>query len=299
MRAVGLAARAGAILGGFGFLWLAFFAVVRPLYLSWGADSALQNAYLPGDRLLWQGAERETRAIAIDAPANAVWPWVAQIGQDRGGFYSYEVLENLAGCEMKNLDYLVPALQRWEPDDKLWMYPKEKLGGLGNAPLAVYEPGHALVFYTRRTGTAPTDSPDGTWTFVVQPIDGANSRLVTRARARGSLSLLGAAFNRGIFEPVHFVMERKMMEGIKARAEGRPISKLADDANVVLWIVTFAAFITSAILALAGRQARRRTVTFIAAGALFELLTLVQPSLWVGIPLVIALCLAVWLPRRS
>ena len=299
MRAAGLGVRAGAILAAFGFLWLGFFAIVRPWYLSWGADSTLQNAYLPGDRLLWQGAGRETRAIAIQAPAAAVWPWVAQIGQDRGGFYSYEVLENLAGCEMKNLDYLVPALQRWEPDAKLWMYPKEKLGGLGNAPLAVYEPGHALVFYTRRTGTAPTDPPDGTWAFVVQPIDGASSRLVTRARARGSLSLLGLAFNRGIFEPVHFVMERKMMEGIRARAEDRRVSKAADDANVALWVITFAAFMASAGLALAGRQWRRRTTTFMAAGALFELLTLAQPSLWVGIPLVSALCLAVWLPHRS
>jgi hypothetical protein len=296
---IGWGARAGVVLAGFVSLLLGFFAVVRPWYLSWGADRALQDAYLPGDRLLWQGAARETRALVIHAPADAVWPWVAQLGQNRAGFYSYQILQNLAGSEMRNLDTLVPALQRWEPDDKLWMYPPEKLGGLGNAPLAIHEPGHALVFYTRRTGTAPADPPDGTWAFLVQPIDPATCRLVTRARARGSLSLLGAAFNRGIFEPAHFVMERKMMEGIQARAEGRPVSKAADDAQVALWAITFVAFIAAAGLALAGRQWRRRTAAFIGAGALFQLLTLGQPRLLVGIPLVVALCWAVWSPRSA
>ena len=288
--------RAGALAGALTALLLGFFALVRPWYSSWGADAALGRAYLPGDTLLWQGAPRETRAIAIRAPAAAVWPWVAQIGQDRGGFYSYEILENLVGSEMRNLDYLVPALQRWQVGDKLWMFPPRKLGGVGQAPLAIYEPGHALVFYTRRTGTGLDDPPDGTWAFVVEPIDPATSRLVMRARARGSLGLLGAAFNRGIFEPVHFAMERKMMEGIKARAEGRHFSKAADDAQVVLWIVTFVGLVTSAVLVLIGRRWRQRTITFVGAGALFQLLTLVQPSLFIGIPLVIILSLAIWAP---
>jgi hypothetical protein len=296
VRSGGPWVRAGALAGILaGLLW-GFFAVVRPWYLSWGADAALARAYLPGDALLWQGAPRETRAIAIHAPASAVWPWVAQIGQDRGGFYSYEILENLVGCEMRNLDYLVPALQRWAVGDRLWMFPPRKLGGIGQAPLAIYEPGRALVFYTRRTGTAPDDPPDGTWAFVVEPIDPATARLVMRVRARGSLGLLGAAFNRGIFEPVHFAMERKMMEGIKARAEEQRISKPADAAQVALWIVTFVGFIVSAALVLAGRRWRQRLITFVGAGLLFQLLTLVQPSLFIGVPLVIVLCVAIWAP---
>lgn len=288
--------RAGVLAGALTGLLLGFFAFVRPWYSSWGADAALRSAYLPGDALLWQGAPRETRALAIHAPASAVWPWVAQIGQDRGGFYSYELLENLVGCEMRNLDYLVPALQRWEVGDKLWMLPPGKLGGVGQASLAIYEPGHALVFYTRRTGTGLDEPPDGTWAFVVEPIDPAISRLVMRVRARGSLGLLGVAFNRGIFEPVHFVMERKMMEGIKARVEERQVSPAADAAQIVLWLVTFVGFVASAALALAGRRWHQRTVTFLAAGLLFQLLTLVQPSLYIGVPLVVLLHVAIWSP---
>ena len=190
--------RAGVLTGALAALLVGFFIVLRPWYLSWGADARISRAYLPGDALLWQGADRETCAITIHAPADSVWPWVAQLGQDRGGFYSYAVLENLVGCEIRNLDFLLPSLQHWSVDDKLRMFPPKKLGGIGQAPLAIYEPGHALVFYTRRAGTALTDPPDGTWAFVVESIDAATSRLVTRARARGNLSLLGAAFNRGI-----------------------------------------------------------------------------------------------------
>jgi hypothetical protein len=296
VRSVGRWARGAGIAIALAALLVCFFALVRPWYLSWGADAALAGRYLPGDALLWQGAPRETRAITIHAPASVVWPWVAQIGQDRGGFYSYEILENLAGSEMRNLDYLVPALQRWESGDRLWMFPPRKLGGIGQAPLAIYEPGRALVFYTRRTGTTLDDPPDGTWAFVVEPSSQTTCRLVVRARARGSLGLLGAAFNRGIFEPVHFVMERKMMAGIKARAEGRRVSRAADDAQIGLWLVTFAALVISAALALGGRRWQLRTATFLAAGLLFQLLTLVQPNLFVGIPLVITLIVAIWAP---
>jgi hypothetical protein len=221
---------------------------------------------------------------------------VAQIGQDRGGFYSYEVLENLVGCEIHNLDYLVPALQHWQTGDKLWMFPPRKLAGLGQAPLAIYEPGRALVFFTRRAGTATDDPPDGTWAFVVEPVDSKTSRLITRVRARGSLGLLGVAFNRGIFEPVHFAMERKMMEGIKARAEERNVSKAADDVQVVLWILALVGLIASAVLALTGNRWRRRIGTFVGAGLLFQLLTLGQPSLGIGIPFVLVLYVAILAP---
>jgi hypothetical protein len=193
---------------------------------------------------------------------------------------------------MTNLDHLNPSLQHWRDGDKLWMYPPEKAGGIGQAPLALHYPGQALVFYTRRPTTKLTDPPDGTWAFVVEPVDGQTSRFVMRGRARGSLGLLGAAFERSIFEPIHFAMERKMMEGVKARAEGRSVSKTIDDLQVLLWAVTFGLFVASALLVVRGRAWRRRAATFTAAGVLFGILTLVQPSVFVGGPLVIALGVA-------
>jgi hypothetical protein len=291
------ARRAGALGLALAALFLSFFVFVRPWYRGWGADEVLRHARLPGDTLVARGALRETRAIVIDASAARVWPWVAQIGQDRGGFYSYQLLENLAGCELRNLDHLEPALQRWQPGDKLWMYPPNKAGGLGQAPLALYEPGHALVFFTRRPGTRLVDPPDGTWAFIVEPIDSGHSRFVLRGVGTAAPSLLGVAFERGVFEAMHFVMERKMMEGVKLRAEGRALPRTADSIELASWTLTLLAFLASAALVLAGRQPRRRLLTFVAAGALFAWLTLAAPSLAVGVPLVLVLGVATWWPR--
>ena len=84
MRSLGV--RVAVLAGCLSTLLLAFFFFVRPWYLGWGTDEALRHARLPGDHLLWQGAPHETRAVLVRAPVAAVWPWIAQIGQDRGGF---------------------------------------------------------------------------------------------------------------------------------------------------------------------------------------------------------------------
>jgi len=275
-----------------------YFVGLRPWFRAWGADEALREATLPGDGLVAGGRPRETRAVLVHAPASAVWPWVAQIGQDRGGFYSFAILENLVGCDLANLDHLEPSLQAWKPGDRLWMYPPAKAGGMGQAPLAVHEPGHALVFYTRRPGTSLGQPPDGTWAFIVEPVDARTSRFVVRAGGTISPSLLGEAFEGVVFEPIHFAMERRMMEGVKLRAEGGRASAAADDALVVCWMLTFVLFVASAISVLAGHDVRRRSATFVGAGGAFALLTLVQPSLLVAIPMVLALATATLWPRR-
>jgi hypothetical protein len=118
--------------------------------------------------------------------------------------------------------------------------------------------------------------------------------LIVRGRAGGHLGLLGVAFERAIFEPIHFAMERKMMEGVKARAEGHAVSKAADNVQVSLWVATFIVFIASAILVLGNHSWRWRASVFGAAGLLFGVLTLVQPSVLIGAPLVLALCAALW-----
>jgi len=297
MSSHGVLLRAAALTGALVGLVSVFFVVVRPWYVGWGATAAERVRTLPGDALVPGAPEQETRAMTVQAPAEQVWPWVAQLGQDRGGFYSYEILEDLVGCEMENLHHLDPALQQWQVGDKLWMYPPHKLGGIGHATLAILEPGRTLVFATRQIGTPLSAPPDGTWAFVVEPIDASSARLLVRGRAAGGLSLLGTAFDWTIFEPAHFAMERKMLESIKAHAEGQTVSDTADTVQVLLWCLTFVAFIASAVLVLMGRQWPRRLLTFAIAGLLFQLLTLMQPALVVGAPCVAVLWLGVWAPR--
>ena len=89
----------------------AYAAWVRPWHLRWGAtDHELQQAY-PGDDLIADADLTATRAVSVGAGADDVWPWIAQLGQGRGGFYSYDFLENLVGCDIHSADRIVPAWQ--------------------------------------------------------------------------------------------------------------------------------------------------------------------------------------------
>jgi hypothetical protein len=271
---------------------------IRPWYTGWGASSTEQVATLPGDSFSPQGP-RETRGISIAAPADHVFAWVSQLGQSRAGFYSYELLEDLAGCEMPSRGELDPALQRWEPGDKLWMYPPDKLDGMGHATLLEYQPGRALIFGTRSPLDAPEAGFSGTWSFIVSPTGEQSSRLIVRGSGTPPPNMLGVAFNRAVFEPMHFAMERRMLEGIRGLAEGRPISRLHDYPMLALWSLTFGTFIAAGVLVLTGVSWRRSLGAFVAAGVVFQILTLAQPSLLLAIPLVIALILFAGVPALS
>jgi hypothetical protein len=83
----------------------------RPRQLRWGASSQERDASLPGDDLIVTPGLTATRAITVHAPASQVWPWIAQLGQGRGGFYSYDFLENLAGCDIHSADRIIPEWQ--------------------------------------------------------------------------------------------------------------------------------------------------------------------------------------------
>jgi hypothetical protein len=272
--------------------------LVRPWYLTWGATPDEAARRLPGDEIVVdaRGNASTTRAITINAPAAQVWPWLAQLGQDRGGFYSYAVLENLVGCELQNADRVHPEFQNWKLGDKLWMYPPHKLHGMGHAMLAGYEPGRALAFATRQTGTPEWAPYDGSWSFVLDPVDAQTTRLLVRGRAGGPRSAFGSVFDRVIFEPVHFAMERKMLFGIKARAEGSPVSETKDDLQVLMWTATYALFVTAGVLALLRINWRRPLVAFVTAGVVFQLLTFLQPPLLIGLVLVLAVAALLWEP---
>jgi hypothetical protein len=277
--------RVGLLVAALAALVGVYFALGRPFIHRWGATDAELGARLPGDEIVPTVSSQETRAITIYAPASVVWSWVAQIGQDRAGFYSYQALENLVGCEMPNVQRLVPELQRWAMGDKLWMYPPRKAGGAGFATLAVFEPGHALAFATRQIGMSPVAPPDASWAFVVEPLDEGASRLIFRGRGAGGLRFVPAVITLGAFEPMHFAMERRTMTSVKELAEGGRPSADWDAAQVVLWAVVFVGFLAAGVVTLASRRPWRALAAFVLLGLLFQLLTLVQPHPALGIAL--------------
>ena len=175
----------------------AYFGVVRPWSRRWGATDAELAKPLPGDELVEDPGISMTRAVTINAPVESVWPWLAQIGQDRGGFYSYASLENLAGCDMHNAERVHPEWQHREVGETVLLHPATGL------KLARFEPNRVLAF-------------EGGWYFVVEPIDKDRTRLYARSRVTKGLPSVAYAL---FIELPHFVMERKMLRGIKQRAE--------------------------------------------------------------------------------
>jgi hypothetical protein len=168
----------------------------------WGATRAEANARLPGDELLEEADGVATRAITIDAPASAVWLWIAQMGPSpRGGAYTYDWIENLLGLNMHSTDRVPPDYQHPQVGDTLG-YGKNRMR------FERVEPPQVLA----------TRSEDGNWvwSFVLDEHEG-QTRLISRNRFR--LPSLIARIGMVPMEPASLMMERKMLHGIKRRAE--------------------------------------------------------------------------------
>jgi hypothetical protein len=195
--------------------YVAVVIAARPWYMHWGTSTEERDAVLPGDGLVPVANYRSDHAITIHAPADSVWPWLAQLGQDRGGFYSYDRLERLIGDDVHNADRIHPEWQTVQEGDLVRAVQPDYLGGRlgGELGWRVVEvvPRRALVLR-------------GWGAFVVRPLDSATTRLHIRIRGSGEPRFLSAAmgpFGLFVFEPAHFIMERRMLIGIRARAEGR------------------------------------------------------------------------------
>ena len=175
---------------------------LRDPVLTWGATEDEAATRLPGDELLEAADGVATRAIDIQAPASAVWPWLVQIGPSpRGGAYSYDWIENLLGLDMHSADHVLAAFQHPRLGDTIRY-------GSNEMRLELVDIERALAWR----------SNDGNWvwTFSLSEDDG-HTRLISRNRFR--LPTLAARLGMLVMEPASLVMERKMLQGIKQRSE--------------------------------------------------------------------------------
>ncbi len=181
---------------------------------SWGARPEELAAAWPGDDLIAEPTWGYAHAISVDAPAEAVWPWVAQLGQERGGFASFERLENLFGCRITNADRIVAEWQHPTVGQVVHIHPRAP-----ELHVAVVEPGRSLVL----RGAAdddPAPTTDNLWGFHVVADGPGRSRLVERgSTVHGSSLAERLFFGTALIEPVGFVMGREMLRGIAERAE--------------------------------------------------------------------------------
>lgn len=205
------------------------FALATPFLQSrrnrWGAsDAELKNSFL-GDELLSEPRWMWTHAVTVKAPVDRVWPWLVQIGQGRSGFYSYEYLENLVGCNIHNANSIIPELQNLKVGDGIKLHPKAP-----PMPVALIAPHRALVLHAKdytpedeSTGPAKpkTENTFSTsWGFYTDKTDDNTTRLISRFKV-DYIPTLRNKLGYGAFTvgSIGFVMDRKMLIGIKKRAE--------------------------------------------------------------------------------
>jgi hypothetical protein len=176
---------------------------LRAAILTWGATTEEAVRPLPGDELLERADGVATRAITIDAPRQAVWPWIAQMGPSpRGGAYTYDWIENLLGLNMHSADRVLPEFQHPKVGERFAYGPNQM-------SFKRVEPRHVLA----------AQSADGNWvwTFVLEDAPDGKTRLMSRNRFR--LPRLKDRIGMIPMEPASLIMERKMLSGIKQRAE--------------------------------------------------------------------------------
>ena len=197
---------------GWGFLaWITATVTLWPWHRSWGTTPIEWSFSLPGDQVPRSPGLEIMHAVTIDAPPDAVWPWLMQLGQDRGGFYSYAWLERAFGAHITNAEVIRPEWQLRRVGDRVYATQAGYLGGIfGERPgwtIEYLQPPQALVL-------------DGWGSFVLTTTADGRTRLLIRSTISNErIPTWAAAANLTLFELPHFIMQRRMMLGIKERAE--------------------------------------------------------------------------------
>ncbi len=211
MKPVSVARVAAGVVAGCGAAICAYLCAIRPWHLRWGATTAEIERVRPGDEEVPRPTLSTTRAVTIAAQPEEVWPWLVQIGKGRAGFYSYTWIENLMGLGIKNVDRILPEFQQLKAGDQI-----PDLG-----PVAAVEPNRFLLLAGHeRWG-------DLSWLLALEPYGEGRTRLISRSRYHLRWGTLLRSLPPQmvpfyvLFEPGEFVMLRKMLLGIKRRAEMR------------------------------------------------------------------------------
>ena len=191
---------------------------MRPWFLDWGAPEHIRQATFAGDQFTTQSGH--TRAVLIHARPEQIWPWILQLGQDRGGMYSYSWLENLVKADIRNVYELKDEFQKPRAaGDTIWLANPERYDGRGFQIVALAIPNRALVMvggedYRR---IASGGKARGTWSFYLYP-EGENATWLI-ARSAGDAVAGDRILRYVAYEVPHFIMEKKTLVTIKRLVE--------------------------------------------------------------------------------
>jgi hypothetical protein len=210
-----------------------YFLVVWPWISRWGATNEEALHKLSGDELVANPSVVTTKAITINAPPQAVWPWLMQLGVDRGGMYSYLWVENwLLHLNVTNSDAIHPEWQDLQAGDFVRFTPKNFALNPGPGMYVVrMETNHALIGCFGIEGSTVDCNRSATWQFILTPQADHTTRLILRSRMAGPPSVIASLAGKLAYAP-QFYMERKMLLGIKQRAEMFNISQILPSLTV-------------------------------------------------------------------
>lgn len=204
---------------------VAYAAIVRPWHLRWGATDSELTEPLPGDEVKPDAGIQVTHAVTINAPTSTVWRWLVQIGQGRGGFYSYDELENLFGLEIHNLEETRDELQQLKVGDFVRSAPSNWLGGRFSELTGWF----VVDIVPEQQLVLSDEIEHGSWAFILRRVDDRATRLIVRVRGAERVSPAGKLLHYTLFEPAHFIMERKMLLTLKKLAERQHAGELETD----------------------------------------------------------------------
>ncbi len=207
-----------------------YFLGVRPQQLRWGATAAEVARAMPGDGLVRHPTFYATRAITITGRPDDIWPWLAQMGYDRAGFYGYDLIENLGSTTgLRSAASILPRLQHPQTGETL------PISSVAHMVFGEIQPGSYLIW------RAEGNPPDGVFTWALYPLDARHTRLVSRIRLHYHWTNQQQLALYLFTEFADHVAVPKILQGIKDRVEGRPAESLAAQAvEIAAWLLAMA-----------------------------------------------------------
>ena len=277
--------RLGAELLLFALLGSAYAFLIRPAQLHWGATPEEITRLMPDDSIVAHPAFDATRAITIRGTPEQIWPWLAQMGFRRAGFYGYDLIENIgSGTGIHSATKILPQFQHPRPGDPL------PLSAAGSLRFSVVQPNSCIVW---RSWEEPAF---GVFIWQLVPIDSNHTRLISRIRWNYLPDAWGKAL--GVFtEFSDHTAVRKILEGVRDRVEGRAPEPLTVEAlQIAAWLLAFLE-LCAAIVAIAFiRRWKAAWIIALGAGALLQFTLYSNAPVWVCAPL--PWIYMVWIIRR-
>ncbi len=288
LQRTSIVARVLSLIALFALLLVVYIFAIRPSQLRWGATPEELARVMPGDNLISTPTFFATRAITINARPGDIWPWLAQIGYNRAGFYGYDVIENLGAKQgIRSADRIIPELQHPATGDLICMSPVSCL------QFGAILPNEFLIWTGRES------PPLGAFTWALYPLDANHTRLVSRIRIRYHWT--DRTFVLALFtEFADHVAVPKILAGVKDRVERRqPEPLTAQLVNIAVWLLAFLEFVASMFFLFRWRYWWQAWTLALASGALLFFSLYARQPAWLSGTLALALAATIFLCRAN